>query len=199
MSANARSFSESLRVLGAREVVSGRGARRSVAVAAFVLATTFGAYVAVPLPWTPVPMTLQPLFVLLAGVVLGPTLGAVALGTYVLLGAFGAPVFSNGHAGIPWLLGPTGGYLFAYPVAAFVAGWVAGGRESGSLRILAGLATGLAVIYLGGVSQLYVLSGQELGGLLAVGVLPFLGGDLVKILIALAVARTVRPESLGRF
>lgn len=181
------------------EVVATRPARRAVAVAAVVLATTFGAYVAVPLPGTAVPMTLQPLVVLLAGAVLGARTGAVALGAYVVVGALGAPVFSNGHGGLPWLLGPTGGYLFAYPVAAFVTGWLAGGRDGGTVRLLAGLVAGLGVIYLGGISQLAILTGEEPGRLLAVGVLPFLGGDLVKILIALVVARKLRPESLERF
>lgn len=188
-----------LREWAGREVVASRPARRAVAVAAVVLATTFGAYVAVPLPGTAVPMTLQPLVVLLAGALLGARMGAVALGTYVMIGAMGAPVFSNGHGGLPWLLGPTGGYLFAYPVAAFVTGWLAGGREGGVFRLLAGLVAGLAVIYLGGISQLAILTGGELSTLLAVGVLPFLAGDAVKVLIALVLARKLRPESLERF
>lgn len=188
-----------LRRWATHEVVAGRPARRAVAVAAVVLATTFGAYVAVPLPGTAVPMTLQPLVVLLAGALLGARMGAVSLGTYVLIGALGAPVFSNGHGGLPWLLGPTGGYLFAYPVAAFVTGWLAGGREAGRLRLLGALMAGLAVIYLGGISQLSVLTGRGVGELLAVGVLPFLVGDVAKILIALVLARKLRPTSLERF
>lgn len=199
MSANVEKVGRSLRSWAGHEVVAGQTGRRAVGVAAFVLATTFGAYVAVPLPWTPVPMTLQPLFVLLAGVLLGPWLGAGAMATYLAIGAMGAPVFSNGHGGVLWLLGPTGGYLLAYPAAAFLAGWVAGSRESGALRILAGLLVGLGAIYLGGVSQLWILTRQEVGMILTLGVLPFLAGDLVKVLIALVLARTVRPESLGRF
>lgn len=192
-------YARTLRRWATHEVVASRPARRVVAVAAVVLATTFCAYVAVPLPGTTVPMTLQPLVVLLAGALLGARMGAVALGTYVVVGALGAPVFSNGHGGLPWLLGPTGGYLFAYPAAAFVTGWLAGSPEAGRLRLLGALAAGLAVIYVGGISQLAVLSGREPGALLAVGVLPFLAGDVVKILIALVLARRLRPASLGRF
>jgi biotin transport system substrate-specific component len=178
-----------------QEALDDPRARRLVGIAGFVLATTLGAYVAVPLPWTPVPMTLQPLFVILAGALLGPWAGASAMAAYVALGAMGAPVFSMGRAGLPWLMGPTGGYLIAYPAAAFVAGAVLRGGSrgaSGTVRALAGLTLGLAVIYLGGVSQLAMLTGQGAGELLALGVMPFLAGDLVKVLIALVVVRLVR-------
>ena len=80
-------------------VVEDRRARIGVSIVAFVLATSFGAHVAVPLPWTPVPMTLQPLFVILAGALLGPRLGAAAMASYLAVGMGGAPVFSQGHAG----------------------------------------------------------------------------------------------------
>ena len=121
-----------------RHVVVSPGARAGLALVAFVLAITFGAQVAVPLGFTPVPVTLQTLFVILGGVVLGPRLGALAAASYVMIGAAGAPVFSNGAAGLPWLMGPTGGYLLAAPAAAFLAGAVSGGngrlRRSGSWR-----------------------------------------------------------------
>jgi len=177
-------------------VVSDRRATAAIGVAAFVLATSFGAYVAVPLPLTPVPMTLQPLFVILAGVALGPRLGAAAMAAYLAMGAAGAPVFSGGHAGLPWLMGPTGGYLVAMPAAAFVAGAVAGASRRS--RLLAGLALGIVTLYVGGLSQLFILTRGEPGGLLALGVLPFLFGDVVKVLIAFLLAGPIRSSSLGR-
>lgn len=180
-----------------QEVVEDRRARLAIGVVAFALATAFGAQVAVKLPWTVVPMTLQPLFVILAGVVLGPRPGALAMAAYVAVGALGAPVFSNGGAGLPWLLGPTGGYLFAAPAAAFVAGFVAG-RERPALRTFAGLTLGVVTMYAGGVSQLLILSGQSLGAVLAMGVAPFLIGDATKIVLAFFVVRSAKWTSPGR-
>lgn len=192
------------RVLPARrvqEAFEDRRARTFLGIVGFVLATTAGAWVAVPIPFTPVPMTLQPLAVILAGALLGPWSGATAMAAYVGLGAAGMPVFSMGHGGIPWLMGPTGGYLIAYPAAAFVVGLVA--RDgAGRLRILAGLSLGLAVIYLGGVSQLALLTGRDPRELVALGVVPFLVGDAVKVLIALVLVGLARSgrgaRGLGR-
>jgi biotin transport system substrate-specific component len=186
-----------LRTWAVQDVVSDPRARRAVALIAFVLATAFGAQVAVPLPWTQVPMTLQPLFVILAGAVLGPRLGAGAIASYVMLGAAGAPVFSNGAAGLPWLLGPTGGYLLAMPAAAFVVGAVAG-RAGGAARTLLGLALGVATIYAGGVSWLVLLTGGSLGTAVALGVVPFIAGDVTKVLLAFFAARKLRATSFGR-
>ncbi|NNM35040.1 MAG: biotin transporter BioY [Gemmatimonadetes bacterium] len=171
--------------------------RWALGVLAFAAATAFGAFVAVPLPWTPVPMSLQPLFVILAGAVLGAGPGAIAMATYLAVGAAGAPVFALGGAGLPWLLGPTGGYLLAMPAAAYVVGRVVGGSR-GWLRLLVGLTLGMLTLYIGGVSQLWILTQQDLGALVAVGVLPFLAGDVTKILGALLLARSVRSSSLGR-
>jgi biotin transport system substrate-specific component len=189
---------QTLRTWAAHDVVSDPRARRALALAAFVLANAFGAQVGVRLPWTQVPITLQPLFVILAGVALGPRLGALAIATYVSIGATGAPVFSNGGGGLPWLLGPTGGYLLAMPAAAFVAGHVAG-RHGGALRTLLGLTLGIVTIYVGGISQLMVLTGGDLGTVLAMGVVPFIVGDVTKILLALSVAKLLRGTSFGRF
>jgi biotin transport system substrate-specific component len=190
-------IASTLRTWAKVQVVADRRATLALWVAAFVLATAFGAQVAVPVPLTSVPMTLQVLFVILAGAVLGPWLGAAAMATYLTIGVAGAPVFSGGGAGLPWLLGPTGGYLVAMPAAAFLTGWVAG-RNGSRVRLLAGLAVGVLTIYAGGVSQLYLLTRQAPGALLAVGVVPFLGVDATKIVVAFVLARTMRTTSLGR-
>lgn len=180
----------------AGEMVASPAARIALGIAAFVVATALSAYVVVP--WTPVPMTLQPLFVILAGALLGPWAGAAAMASYVAVGAAGAPVFSAGHAGLAWLMGPTGGYLLAYPAAAFVVGIVAGDADTtraslaGKARLLGALVAGVAVLYVGGVSQLWMLTRQDPATLLAVGVTPFLLGDLTKILIAFFVALGAR-------
>jgi biotin transport system substrate-specific component len=158
-------------------------ARLALGIVAFALATALSAQVAVRLPWTPVPVTLQPLLVVLAGVVLGAPAGAAAMVAYVTAGALGAPVFSNGGAGLPWLLGPTGGYLLAAPAAAFFAGVIAGRKGTG-IRLLGGLVAGVAVMYVGGIAQLAAVSGQGLAGAISLGVVPFLVGDVTKIAFA---------------
>jgi len=190
-------IASTVRTWATQEVVADRRARSAIWLAAFVLAMVFGAQVAVPVPFTSVPMTLQVLFVILAGAVLGPWLGASAMAIYLAIGTAGAPVFSGGGAGLPWLVGPTGGYLVAMPAAAFVTGWIAG-REGGSWRLLAGLLVGVVTIYAGGVSQLFILTRQEPATLLELGVLPFLAGDATKVLVALLLARMIRTKSLGR-
>jgi biotin transport system substrate-specific component len=190
------SLTESLRTRVLRPVVEDRRASRALGVVAFALMTAISAQVAVVLPWTPVPVTLQPLFVVLAGVLLGARAGALAMAAYVTVGALGAPVFSNGGAGLPWLLGPTGGYLLAAPAAAFVAGAVAGRARGASgtatLRLLAGLTLGIATMYAGGVLQLAGLTGRGLGEAAALGVLPFVVGDLTKIAFAFFAVLSVR-------
>jgi len=158
-----------------------------VAVAALALASQF----ALPLPGTPVPLTLQPLLVVLTGLVLGPVDGAMAMVLYLGLGAAGLPVFQPiGAPGIARLLGPTGGYLLAYPIAAAVAGWLGAGRESFATRALAAMA-GILVLYLGGIAQLTVLSGSVVTAAL-IGALPFVAADAVKALVAAAIAGRFR-------
>ncbi|MDH3272364.1 MAG: biotin transporter BioY [Gemmatimonadota bacterium] len=190
-------FSQTWRSLAAQEVVEDRAARAALGVVAFALATALSAQAAVWLPWTPVPVTLQPLFVILAGALLGARLGAVAIGLYVVVGALGAPVFANGGGGLLWLLGPTGGYLLAAPVAAYVSGAVSG-REGRGLRLVAGLTLGIAAMYTGGVAQLLAVSGMSLGAAVAAGVTPFVVGDLTKIGLAFFTVRSVRWASQNR-
>ena len=181
-----------------QEVVADRRARAAVGVLAFALAIAFGAQVALYLPFTPVPITLQTLFVVLAGVVLGPRLGGLAAGAYVAAGAAGAPVFANGAGGLAWLLGPTGGYLLAAPLAALVAGSVAG-RGPGAVRAAAGLSLGVLTMYAGGVVQLQALTGEPWGAVLALAVYPFVAGDALKVLAALWIVRRARATSFARF
>ena len=172
--------------------------RRTLAVAVFVLLTTFGAHAAVRLPWTPVPMTLQPLFVLLSGLVLGPPVAAASMIAYLLLGVSGVPVFAAIPAGPAALAGPTGGFLLAFPLAAGLCGRLAGPRDAGALRLLLAAAAGLLAIYLVGAAQLALLTGTTLAGTFRNAVLPFAIGDAAELLAAMAVAVRLRPRILGR-
>ena len=162
--------------------------RRALAVVAGAALVALAAQVAIPLPGTPVPMTLQPLAVLIVGGLLGPRLGASSLLLYLAMGAAGLPVFTPlGLPGIARLVGPTGGYLLAYPVAAFAVGALIGDGTR-TLRVIFGVVTGLVLIHLGGVAQLLLLTGDA-GGAVRLGTLPFLFGDLGKVAIAALVLR----------
>jgi biotin transport system substrate-specific component len=140
------------------------------------------AQVAAPLPFSPVPVTLQGLAVLLVGGLFGSAIGAGALFFYLLAGAFGAPVFAPvGPAGLARLFGPTGGYLLAFPIAAAVAGWIA--ERHHFTRCLAGALAGMIVIHLGGWAQLAILTGNA-SRAVALGITPFLVQDLLKVVLA---------------
>ncbi len=155
-----------------------------LAVGVLALASQF----AMPLPGTPVPLTLQPLVVVLAGLVLGPVDGAIAMIAYLVAGAAGLPVFAPiGVPGIARLLGPTGGYLLAYPIAAAVAGVFGVRQKSFVARALAAEA-GILVLYVGGLAQLSLISGSLVSGAI-LGVLPFVAADAVKALVAAALSR----------
>ena len=149
----------------------------------FAMALAAASQVAIPLAGTPVPITLQPLVVVLAGLWLGPTAGAMSMVLYLVAGAAGLPVFAPmGAPGLARLLGPTGGYLLAYPVAAFVAGSLASGT-AGFARRFAAAAAGMLAIYVGGFAQLGLLTGSvERAAVL--GVLPFVALDAAKAFIA---------------
>jgi len=168
--------------------------RRVIAVTAFAALTALGARLSVPLPGTPVPFTLQPVAVLLAGLLLGAGAGAASQLTYLAVGAMGLPVFAAG-GGLAYLAGPTGGYLLAFPVAAALAGWIAGNPDSGStagriMRVVLGSVAGLAAVHLGGASWLS-LQPWFAGGSADVFRLtfePFLIGDLLKVALVGVVA-----------
>ena len=162
-----------------------------VGVIGFAIALAAASQIAIPLPGTPVPFTLQPMIVVLAGLLLGPTRGAASMMLYLLVGALGVPVFTPvGAPGIARLLGPTGGYLIAYPFAAYVTGLVARRASSLAGRFAAALA-GMALIFLGGLAQLTVLTGSA-SQAVAVGVTPFALFDVVKAFLAALIARPRR-------
>ena len=182
-------------------VGAGRVARESVllrtSAVLFVTAlTALAAQISVPLPFTPVPFTLQPMVVLLGGAALGARLGASSQALYLLLGLIGLPVFAASPLlpqGAARLIGPTAGFLVSYPLAAFVAGWLAERRfDRQYLTSLAAMTAGLAVVFIGGLSWLaYGPTGLGLSGAVATALTPFLVADLVKLCLAAGVLPTV--------
>jgi biotin transport system substrate-specific component len=166
-----------------------------VAAVLFVTAlTAAAAQVSIPLPFTPVPFTLQPMIVLLGGAALGSRLGMSSQVLYLLAGLAGLPVFAASPVlpqGIGRLLGPTGGYLLSYPIAAFVAGWLAERSfDRRYLTSLVAMACGLAIIFTFGVVWLAWLAepaGLGLAAAIRTGLYPFLPADIIKVALASAV------------
>ena len=160
---------------------------RALGIVIVAVALALASQIALPLPGTPVPLTLQPFVVVLAGLLVGPIDAAAAMVLYLVAGAAGAPVFAPmGAPGLARLLGPTGGYLLAYPVAAAVAGWLGAGRERFATRLVAAVA-GILVLYIGGLSQLVIITGS-FAAATVIGVLPFAAADLVKAIVAAALS-----------
>lgn len=166
-------------------LVRGRAAADMLLVIGASLVIAIAAQVAIPLPFTPVPLTLQPLAVIFIGVALGSTRGAAAAALYLLEGFSGLPVFAQGHAGPAWLLGATAGYLYSYPFAAWLAGFVSErGWGSSIVRSVTGMLLALAVIYLGGWSWLAMLTDARTA--FNAGVTPFVVADIVKVALGAA-------------
>jgi biotin transport system substrate-specific component len=155
-------------------------------VVAFSLVTALAAQVVIPLPFTPVPLTGQTFAVLLTGALLGSRLGALAMLAYLAEGAAGLPFFRAGAGGVGHLLGPTAGYLLAFPAAAYVAGLLAErGWDRRFLTAAAAMALGSVVVLAGGWAWLAFALGSAARAF-ELGVAPFLVGDVVKIALAAA-------------
>ncbi len=148
------------------------------------------------LPIGPVPITLAPLAILLGVYILGTKKGTLALLIYLLIGAVGVPVFSGFSGGIGKLAGPTGGYLVGYIFFALIAGWFIHRFYDKVVIQFLGMVLALAVLYAFGTAWLAFSAGMTFGAALAVGVLPFIVFDLIKIIIAIAVGRAVRSRLL---
>jgi biotin transport system substrate-specific component len=174
------------------------GVLRDVALVAIAsIVTALAAQIAIPLPWTPVPITGQSFAVLLTGAVLGGRRALLAQVLYLAEGMAGLPVFAGGAAGFAELLGPTGGYLMAFPLAAVVTGMLAErGWDRRFVTMFVAMLLGSAVIFACGLAWLARFVPAH--ALLATGLLPFLPGDLVKAtLAAIAFPATWRMLARG--
>src|SRR3989338_1057228 len=160
--------------------------------ALFAALTAAVSPIKIPLGFTPVPITLQTLVVLLSGAMLGPYYGALAMILYVVVGALGLPVFAGGGSGIGALLGPTGGYLFSYFIAAFVIGKILQIRKSPKyLDYVLAMIAGTIIIYTLGAGWGMAVTGLGLTAIMIGWVLPFIIGDTIKLLIAAYIANKV--------
>ncbi len=171
-----------------RSEVSGR---ILVRVSLFAVLTAAGAYIIIPLPYSPVPLTLQTLFVMLSGAVLGKRGALSSQLIYIMLGASGLPVFAGGGSGIGYLFGPTGGY-----VAGFALGAYAGGLLSDKGHPFIGMGAVAFIIYSAGLFWLARVTGRTLPESAAIGFLPFLPGDIVKFAAACAIYRRLKQSGV---
>jgi biotin transport system substrate-specific component len=153
--------------------------------------TAVGAYIAIPIG--PVPIVLQNLFIMLAGLLLGGRWALISIAVYLLAGAVGLPVFAGGTGGIGKFLGPTGGYLLGFAAAAY---WIGTISERGNRRVIFdifAMVSGTLIIYAFGVTWLKVVTGMSFSKAITVGMLPFLVGDALKIAAAVPIAKALRP------
>ncbi len=166
-------------------LASDRTAAQVFWIATFALLTAVGAQVEIP--HSPVPFTMQTFFVLLAGGMLGMRNSFLSMSLYLLLGAIGFPVFSSGGFGLVRLLGPTGGYLLAFPLAAFLIGYGMSVRNT-PLWAALWMVLGLLVVFSFGTLQLALVTQLTWGEALGSGFLIFSWWDLTKLVAAVAIA-----------
>lgn len=160
-------------------------------IALGALFVTVLAQVKIPLPFTPVPLTGQTFGVLLVAAALGAKRGAASMAFYIALGAFGLPIFAGGASGMAYLSGATLGYLIGFVVSAYVVGWLAErGLERNIRTSVIPFLAGTVIIYACGVSWLAVIFGS-FGKALAAGLVPFVVGDVIKLVAAALTLPTV--------
>lgn len=163
-----------------REVIANKALCRALGVTAFIILTALGAFVRLPLPFTPVPLTLQTFFVLCSGAFLGKRLGVASQFGYLSLGVMGFPIFANAGYGAAYLFGPTAGYIFGFILASFFIGGAAKRGEDNFFLTLSLFCLADLIILSCGMLWLRVIFGYPLTRLLGIGFLPFVAGDFLK-------------------
>lgn len=164
----------------------------------FTALTAAGALVAIPIPFSPVPIVLNNLFVILCGLVLRPKWAFLAMVSYLACGALGLPVFAGGSGGLGHVFGPTGGFLFGFVASAPLVAAVRGTGES-SWRMGIAAAAGVLATYAAGVPWLSWTAGVTLQRAIVLAMVPFLPGDVLKAGLAVLIARRLpRPAEQPR-
>lgn len=152
-----------------------------------------GAYVAFPIPGSPVPVVMSNFFVLLAGLLLDKWWAGWSMFVYVLLGAVGLPVYAGGVGGWDRFIGPTGGFLVAFIISAFVISWITAQRKPSWQVDLIAATIGVLLFFVIGIPRLMQVAGIDFKRAVEVGCLPFLPGGFFKILLAVVGAYWIRP------
>lgn len=178
--------SAALRVRSSGIEISGSSIR-AFRIILFAVFTAVGAQLAVRLPYTPVPITMQTLFVVMSGIVLGPRDGFYSMLAYLGLGLSGAPVFAGFTFGPAVLMGPTAGYLLAFPAAALVGGYLSRLPLGKMASTFLAVAAGAVIILAAGAAHLSLIMGISLNGALSLAVVPFIFAEAVKCCVALVI------------
>lgn len=161
----------------------------------FASLTAVGAFLSIPLPFTPVPINLATIIVFLAGGLLDAKYGTLAMVTYTLLGLCGAPVFSGFASGPGVLLGPTGGYIVGYIICSLIIGLLLQHTPTPTFaKTVFAIMLGLFAIYALGTTWFMILTGNNLGSALTMCVLPFLIGDALKIILSAILIIKLKPR-----
>jgi len=166
-----------------KEIILDKTLSRILGVIVFVILTSLGAFVRIPLPFTPVPITLQTLFVLLSASFLGGNLGSITQLSYIFLGVGGLPIFTGAGSGLTYLAGPTAGYLFGFVLASFFAGNLIKHAKNNLFLILAIVFAADLMILFCGTLWLKFIFGYPVTKLFLMGFLPFIPGDLLKAIV----------------
>ena len=153
--------------------------------------TAVGAYIYIPIG--PVPVVLTNLFVFLSGLLLGSRWGLASVAVYLVIGAMGIPVFAGGKGGLVHFLGPTGGYLVGFAVAAWIVGFISERMRRSIAHDVLSVSLGALAIYGVGVPWLKWMTGISWAKSLWVGMVPFVVGDILKAAGAVMLARAIRP------
>lgn len=172
-------------------MIDSKQLKMTVYTSLFVALIAIGAFIAIPMG--PVPIVLQNMFVLLAGIILGPVWGLACVAVYLLIGLAGLPVFAGGTSGIGKLFGPTGGYLLGYLPAVFITAFLSKKLGKKLSSDLVAMFAGTLIIYAAGVPWLKMVTGMTIEKAIFAGMVPFLIGDILKIIAAAYIAKTIRP------
>ncbi|MFC2091158.1 biotin transporter BioY [Elusimicrobiota bacterium] len=165
--------------------------RNTVLISLFAVLTGVSALIVIPVPFSPVPITLQSLFCILSGAVLGKKKGMLSQLVYVFLGVAGLPVFSRGTGGLAVLFGPTGGYIIGFVIAACICGLF---TEKG--LVFTGILSGFIIIFVLGCVQLKYVMQIKWSESFFLGAVPFIPGELIKIILAVGVYKRLRKAGV---
>lgn len=168
--------------------------RMTVYVAMFTALIIIGGYISLPLPVGPVPIVLADFFVMVTGLFLGLKWGLTSVALYLSLGALGLPVFAGGASGLAVLMGPTGGFLLGYLFMVATVGFLAGKGKQSLVQAIGALVVGNILLYGLGVPWLKGVLHLGWGAALAAGLVPFLPGTIIKIIVASTLARVLLPR-----
>lgn len=167
--------------------------RMMVFAALFTALIVIGGYISFPIPFSPVPIVLSDFFAMLAGLFLGASWGSASVGLFLFFGALGLPVFAGGRAGLAVLFGPTGGFLFGYLIAALGIGLISGKGKPSFIKDLIALIAGNIIVFGMGVPWLKIILKVTWEKALALGLIPFMPGMVIKIIVGIALIQTLRP------